>query len=135
MCEDCELRRGLDCSVDGLSVACHQALFFCPHVSGPRFGSKSKPGRLRICGDVPEDTQSPPTPPRPIHEWPLAARAIAALRDDSDKGLGDTIHRHLQRFGADAMTKLYRRVMGRDCGCGDRQAKLNRMFPYDASGT
>lgn len=70
------------------------------------------------------------TPPKPITEWPWLARAVAKLKTADDKGLGDTIHRNLARFGADAMSRLYKKITGHDCGCGDRQAKLNRMFPY-----
>lgn len=68
-------------------------------------------------------------------QWPLTARIIAKLRADSDAGLGDTIHRNLDRFGAEAMQWLYKRIIGSDCGCANRQAKLNRMFPYESSRT
>lgn len=124
--------RGDACAVDGLSRRCHETLFFCTHPSGPRYGAASKTGSLRICGDSP---QAPPPQPRPVTEWPLTARILAKLRAESDAGLGDTIHRHLARFGADAMKRFYKRITGSDCGCANRQDKINRMFPYDKSGT
>jgi hypothetical protein len=69
----------------------------------------------------------PPAAPRP---WPLTARTIARLRSPEDKGLGDTVHRHLSRFGADAMKRLFVKLTGKDCGCDARQAKLNALYPY-----
>ncbi len=63
-------------------------------------------------------------------KWGLVARGVAMLRHEADVGLGDTIARNLQRFGADGMKRLYRRITGADCGCGDRQVALNRMYPY-----
>jgi len=67
---------------------------------------------------------------RPISEWPMTARIIAKLRSPEDGGIGDTIHRHLSRFGADAMTRLYTRIVGTACGCSDRQERLNQLFRY-----
>lgn len=62
--------------------------------------------------------------------WPLLARMVAMAKADGDTGLGDTIARNLGRFGADAMKRLYRRITGADCGCGDRQRTLNIKYPY-----
>jgi hypothetical protein len=73
---------------------------------------------------------SPPCPARPISEWPFLARGIARLRTAADAGLGDTIHRNLARFGADALARFYKAITGRPCGCADRQAALNNLFPY-----
>ena len=80
------------------------------------------------------------TPPRvvagrPVAEWPWAARMIARLRVPSDTGLGDTIHRRLDRFGGDAMARLYKKITGADCGCKHRQAKLNYLFSYPKEPT
>lgn len=63
-------------------------------------------------------------------KWPRAIRAIGKLRAAGDQGIGDTIARHLTRFGADALKSIYRQITGTDCGCSDRQAALNWMFPY-----
>lgn len=71
-----------------------------------------------------------PPPSKPIAEWPLAARLIAGLRTDADVGLGDTIARHLARFGGDAFKRIYKKLTGGECGCADRQAALNGLFLY-----
>ena len=36
----------------------------------------------------------------------------------------------LAKGGADAFKTIYESIFGGDCGCGDRQAKLNAAFPY-----
>lgn len=69
-------------------------------------------------------------PPRPIAEWPLRFRLVAAVRSAEDKGVGDTIARHLARFGADALKRFYKAAFGKDCGCDQRQLFLNLRFPY-----
>ncbi len=66
----------------------------------------------------------------PESEWPWSVRAIAKLRSPEDKGVGDTIARNLSHFGADAFKTIYKNIFSGDCGCGDRQAKLNEAFPY-----
>jgi hypothetical protein len=43
------------------------------------------------------------------------------------KGLGDTIENVLQATGIDKLAKF---VLGEDCGCDERKAKLNELFPY-----
>lgn len=103
------------CTVSGRNIIDHAAAGDCP---------------LGKFTEATVTAQPTPKPPKPITEWPLSARIIATLRNETDKGLGDTIHRHLERFGADAMKRLYRRFTGRDCGCGDRQKRLNREFRY-----
>ncbi len=80
----------------------------------------------------------PPTPtgiavvqsPFDEAKWPLKAKVISRLRLPGEAGLGDTVARVLARFGADGMKRLYKAVTGQDCGCGDRQQKLNAMYPY-----
>ena len=42
-------------------------------------------------------------------------------------GLGDTIAKFTKATGID---KLVKSVAGEDCGCKERQSKLNRIFPY-----
>ena len=43
------------------------------------------------------------------------------------QGLGDTIEKVTQATGIDKVVKF---IMGEDCGCEERKAKLNAMFPY-----
>ena len=42
-------------------------------------------------------------------------------------GFGDTVEKALELIGADKLAKF---VLGEDCGCDERKAKLNAMFPY-----
>jgi hypothetical protein len=43
------------------------------------------------------------------------------------KGLGDTIENVLQATGIDKVAKF---ILGEDCGCNERKAKLNELFTY-----
>jgi len=43
------------------------------------------------------------------------------------KGLGDTIAKITKATGID---KVAKKVLGDDCGCSERAAKLNKIFPY-----
>lgn len=63
--------------------------------------------------------------------WPWLVRRVAALRAPGDRGLGDTIARHLNSLGAGALKWFHRKLTGRDCGCADRQQRLNALYPYD----
>jgi hypothetical protein len=74
-------------------------------------------------------TVEPPAP-RPVSSWPFLARRLANLRDPSDRGLGDTVARHIDRLGGEWLKRFYKRLTGGDCGCADRKAALNRRFPY-----
>jgi hypothetical protein len=43
------------------------------------------------------------------------------------EGLGDTVEQVLEATGVSKVAKF---ILGEDCGCEERKAKLNRMFPY-----
>jgi hypothetical protein len=43
------------------------------------------------------------------------------------KGLGDTVESVLKATGIDKVAKF---ILGEDCGCEERKAKLNALFPY-----
>lgn len=62
--------------------------------------------------------------------WPLLIRGIARQRIESDKGVGDTIHRILSKMGGSQFEWVMKRL-GINCGCGDRQEWLNRVYPYE----
>lgn len=48
-----------------------------------------------------------------------------------DKGLGDTIARITKALSIDKLADKTAKAMGKeDCGCGKRQEKLNKTFPY-----
>ena len=42
-------------------------------------------------------------------------------------GLGDTVEKI---FAATGIAKVAKFIMGEDCGCDERKAKLNAIFPY-----
>ena len=51
--------------------------------------------------------------------------------NEESRGLGDTIKKVTSATKLDRMAEKIAEVMGaKDCGCDDRQAKLNKMFPY-----
>jgi hypothetical protein len=60
----------------------------------------------------------------------MLAKVVASAATADDVGVGDTVSRCLHLVGADSMAKAYTAITGKECGCGDRRAKLNLMFPY-----
>ena len=85
--------------------------------------------------------------------WPRTARWTAALAVGGEQGVGDTVARLLDlvggrsvahkwprlsnlagrgivRFLGATMADAFKRIEGSDCGCGDRQEKLNSTYPY-----
>jgi hypothetical protein len=70
----------------------------------------------------------------PREKWPLAVKAIARLAMDQDAGIGDTIHR-LMGSGGEIFERMFKQIAGRDCGCQNRRAILNRMYPLIRSIT
>lgn len=52
---------------------------------------------------------------------------MAKTRTPKAKGLGDTVAKVTQATGIDKLVKF---IAGEDCGCDERQAKLNELFPY-----
>lgn len=67
--------------------------------------------------------------PVPRAEWPLLARIVARLRDDTDIGIGDTIQRSLGTAG-EFYKHAYKSLTGKSCGCTDRQKYLNQLYAY-----
>lgn len=123
VCARCPLRSNpcigaCTCTVDRVSLTDHAKANFCPHPDGSRY--------LLATPNVDPAMFTAVARAR----WPLVVRAIATLAGGDDLGIGDTIHRHLDRFGADAMTRLYMRITGHDCGCDSRRARLNGLYPY-----
>lgn len=55
--------------------------------------------------------------------------ATCSMYAGPDRGLGDKVHRAAVRVGADKIAGTFERLTGRDCGCGRRRAKLNRLSP------
>ena len=52
---------------------------------------------------------------------------MAKTRTTKAKGLGDTVAQITKATGIDKLVKF---IAGEDCGCDERQAKLNELFPY-----
>lgn len=52
---------------------------------------------------------------------------MAKTRRTQATGLGDTIAQITEATGIDKLVKF---IAGEDCGCDERQAKLNELFPY-----
>ena len=52
------------------------------------------------------------------------------LQTNESIGLGDTVAKFTAFTGLDHLAKLYTRTTGKPCGCKERQAYLNKRFPY-----
>ena len=54
-------------------------------------------------------------------------RTKAEILAAESKGLGDTVEKVLEVTG---VSKVAKWLLGEDCGCDERKAKLNELFPY-----
>jgi len=54
-------------------------------------------------------------------------RTKAEILAAESKGLGDTVEKVLEATG---VSKVAKWLLGEDCGCDERKAKLNELFPY-----
>lgn len=111
------------CSIDGVAVETHATRGECPHPAGSKF---DKP-------EAPRPAAKAVTQAVPQGQWPLAVKAVAAQRRPGEIGVGDTLKRLIDVTSlnfANLFAAAYKKLVGRECGCGDRQAKLNQMYPY-----
>lgn len=69
--------------------------------------------------------------PWPLTPFGLVARSLKLLRTEADTGVGDTLARVIGPVGGTAYKQWFRATFGRACGCVERQANLNQLFPYD----
>ena len=46
------------------------------------------------------------------------------------KGLGDTVAKLTKVTGIKSFVDKINKIIGTDCGCGKRQSRLNKLFPY-----
>ncbi len=67
--------------------------------------------------------------PIPRDQWPRLARWLSRRSTASDRGLGDTLARLLSRLGVARFKIWFHTLTGHDCGCADRQAHLNAIYP------
>ena len=61
-------------------------------------------------------------------KWPAWAEAVRKLRNESDRGAGDTVARLVP--GGDQFKAGFKAVFGFDCGCERRREVLNALYPY-----
>ena len=54
-------------------------------------------------------------------------RTKAEILSAQSKGLGDTVEKLFEVTG---IAKAVKFIAGEDCGCDERKAKLNELFPY-----
>jgi len=54
-------------------------------------------------------------------------RTKAEILEAKSEGLGDTVEKVLEVTG---VAKVAKWLLGEDCGCDERKAKLNELFPY-----
>ena len=57
----------------------------------------------------------------------LEKKAKKSTKSTKARGLVDTVERVLEKTG---IAKVAKWVLGEDCGCEERKAKLNYLFPY-----
>ena len=75
-----------------------------------------------------------PSPsPIPFDQWPRRILWLYKRRHEADTGIGDTLARILAAKGADVFKRAFRAITGKDCGCADRQKRLNALYPYPSS--
>lgn len=60
--------------------------------------------------------------------WPAWALSIKRLSKPVDAGVGDTVNRLLGKFGE--RFKQTMKWLGVECGCEERQAEWNKLYPY-----
>lgn len=142
-CERCPFRAVDVCTRSQKKVIEHVARDYCPHPAGPRFGTSTAPpdwsGVPLVQVGAPQRKPRPAPEtikPVPRDEWPLRVRMVARLRKPEDKGVGDTLARLINTLpaykgtGAGDAFKAITTRLGIDCGCGQRQARANQLYPY-----
>ena len=72
---------------------------------------------------IPKSVQIEPEP------WPLAIAPLKLLAISTDRGAGDIINRVIGPIGGNAFKVWFKRLFGKDCGCGHRQEVLNKRWP------
>ena len=67
---------------------------------------------------------------QPVKQWPAWATAISLLKNDADKGVGDTVERIIGKAASATYKAWYKSVFGKSCGCGERKVRWNKDYPY-----
>lgn len=88
-----------------------------------------------LCEQLPPETCTDTNPNRsaemPRESWPLWVKALALLAKPGDEGIGDIVERTVGPFGGEAFKKFYEKTFGRSCGCSERAASWNAMWPLN----
>ena len=111
------------------------------HCADGHFGGKPTPDECSACTvRRPRDAKLPAVEfvtlrvkapvAVPRAQWPWWAKRIAAKRADDDTGVGDTFKRWLGKPGE--LIEATTEAAGVDCGCSDRRARWNALYPYEA---
>jgi|TARA_Y100001937_G_scaffold111068_1_gene157299 hypothetical protein len=61
----------------------------------------------------------------------IANYKLNYMEKNKSKGLGDTVAKFTKATGIKKVVDTVSKVTGKDCGCGERQNTLNRLFPYN----
>jgi hypothetical protein len=61
----------------------------------------------------------------------LQINCMENKEQEKSKGLGDTIAKITEATGIKKVVETVAKATGKDCGCGQRQDTLNRLFPYN----
>lgn len=92
----------------------------------------NEPGRVLALIEGRPAAEAAAKPAAPVRtRWPWKIWLLSWLRYRKDAGAGDTLARRLW-FVGDACKKLYKWLTDEDCGCGDRQRRMNVKYPYRA---
>jgi hypothetical protein len=70
------------------------------------------------------------TPALQPDRWPQWAKELARSRQPQDRGIGDTVVHEIGDTASAAFQEWFKKTFDQSCGCADRQAWLNRHFPY-----
>lgn len=75
------------------------------------------------------------TVPQARATWPAWANAIAKLRKDEDRGVGDTVHRLIGEANSERFKRWHLKLFKATCGCQRRHAEWNALYPYAEEAT
>lgn len=90
----------------------------------------ARPGRAAGEGMVRVQPPASRVTPLAPEKWPLWANVIRKFARKGDTGLGDTVVHLIGDARSERFKKWFARKFGRSCGCTERQAWLNRHYPY-----
>ena len=68
--------------------------------------------------------------PQKARPWPRWAVAIALLKAEGERGIGDTVQRIIGDDASEAFKQWYLKTFGHECGCAGRQNDWNALYPY-----